>query len=330
MIKEAATSLLRDPGHIPVLLDEILTALDLKDNETVVDGTFGGGGYSEAILKAAKVKLYSIDRDPEALLRGKAFSTVFGERFTLIEGCFGDMVSLLAKQGVQKVDAIVLDIGVSSFQIDEADRGFSFMVDGPLDMRMSKVGETAADVVNTYDEEAIANILYEFGEEHKSRYVARAIVKARDDAPFETTLQLAEVIKTAIKAPQKKGKKFTHPATKSFQALRIYVNDELGELTRALDAAEALLKPGGRLVVVSFHSLEDRIVKKFMIDRAGLAPSGSRHVPQLLEDGPPPTFEMRKKSTIKPGDAEIMRNPRARSSRLRVAVRTDAAHRGCV
>ena len=324
MSHEAAATLLRDPGHVPVLLDEIIHALDLSDNDIIVDGTFGGGGYSAAVLQSADVTLYGIDRDPTAAERGAAFTAAVGERFTLLQGCFGDMEALLADKGVTAVDAIVLDIGVSSFQIDQAERGFSFMKDGPLDMRMSRSGESAADVVNTYDEDDIANIIYKFGDEPKSRFIARAIVEAREEAPFTTTLQLAEVIRGAVHVSRKKGKKFTHPATKSFQALRIHVNDELGELDRALYAAERLLKTGGRLVVVSFHSLEDGLVKRFMIDRAGLKPSGSRHLPQHAEAGPPPTFALRKKSAIKPGDAEVERNPRARSSRLRVAIRTDA------
>lgn len=328
MTARADTSLSPNSGHIPVLLDEVLTALDASDGDIVVDGTFGAGGYSRAILDCADITLYGIDRDPAAIERAKAFKEFYGDRFSILEGCFGDMKSLLASAGVTHVDAIVLDIGVSSFQIDQAERGFSFQGDGPLDMRMSLKGETAADVVNNYGEEEIANIIYEFGEERKSRWIANAIVKARVETPFTKTSELASVVAKAIGFKRKKNGKSIHPATKTFQALRIHVNDELGELKRALKTSASLLKPGGRLVVVSFHSLEDRIVKNFMIEQSGLKSSGSRHLPQSMTAGPAPTFELKRKGAVKPSEDEISRNPRARSSRLRVAVRTEAAELG--
>ena len=312
-------------GHIPVLLDEVLSALSAKSGDVIVDGTFGAGGYSRAILDSADITLYGIDRDPAAIERARNFKETYGDRFSILEGCFGDMQSLLGDVGVAQVDGVVLDIGVSSFQIDEAERGFSFQSDGPLDMRMSLKGETAADVVNNYGEEEIANIIYEFGEERKSRWIANAIVKRRLETPFSKTSELAAVVAKAIGFKRKKNGKSIHPATKTFQALRIHVNDELGELKRALNASVLLLKPGGRLIVVSFHSLEDRIVKLFMIEQSGQKPSGSRHLPQAMTAGPAPTFKIEKKGAIKPSDDEIGRNPRARSSRLRVAVRTEAA-----
>lgn len=311
--------------HIPVLLDEVLNTLAAKSGDVIVDGTFGAGGYSRAILDSTDVKLFGIDRDPAAIERAKAFKDFYGDRFSILQGRFGDMQALLASAGLDHVDGIVLDIGVSSFQINEAERGFSFQGDGPLDMRMSLEGETAADVVNTYGEEEIANIIYEYGEERKSRWIANAIVKERLENPFTKTSELAAVVVKTLGFKRKKNGKSIHPATKTFQALRIHVNDELGELKRALKASVALLKPGGRLVVVSFHSLEDRIVKNFMIEQSGQKSSGSRHLPQSMEAGPAPTFEIKKKGAVKPSDDEISRNPRSRSSRLRVAVRTKVA-----
>ena len=219
----------------------------------------------------------------------------------------------------------MLDIGVSSFQIDEAERGFSFQEDGPLDMRMARSGESAADVVNTYDEERLANIIYEYGEERKSRRIAAAIAKDRTDKPFVRTKDLASLIERILgRPPVKKGQRSVHPATRTFQALRIHVNDELGELKRGLLGAEAILKPEGRLVVVSFHSLEDRIVKNFMAERSGRAAGGSRHLPGPVDMGPKPSFALQTRGAVKPGEDEMARNPRSRSSRLRAAIRTDA------
>jgi 16S rRNA (cytosine1402-N4)-methyltransferase len=318
-----------DPGHVPVLLDEVVAALAPKAGETYVDGTFGAGGYSRAVLEAADCRVIATDRDPDAIARAAAFKAWYGDRFDILEGCFGDMESLLASAGEGAVHGVMLDIGVSSFQLDEAERGFSFMGDGPLDMRMSGAGESAADVVNTYGEEALANIIYAYGEERKSRRIAAAIVKDRAAEPFTRTSQLAGMIERVIgRPPVRKGQKAVHPATRTFQALRIHVNDELGELRRGLVGAEAVLAPAGRLVVVSFHSLEDRIVKTFMAGRAGQAPSGTRHLPGPVGAGPAPTFELKTKGAVKPGTAEQEANPRARSSRLRAAVRTAAPAQG--
>ena len=317
--------------HIPVLLNEIVTALEPRDGDVYVDGTFGAGGYSRAILEAADCKVIAIDRDPDAIKRAAGFAAEFPERFQILQGCFGDMASLLEQGGVGSVDGVMLDIGVSSFQIDEAARGFSFREEGPLDMRMAQSGESAADVVNTYDEAELANIIYQFGEERKSRRIASAIVKRRVDEPFETTKQLADLVEKVLgRAPRKKGKKQVHPATRTFQALRIYVNDELGELRRGLEGAEAMLGESGRLVVVAFHSLEDRIVKKFMAERGGRVSSGSRHVPGPAEAGPLPSFHLKVKGAVKPGEAELATNVRARSARLRVAMRTGAKAWGAV
>lgn len=314
------------PGHVPVLLNEVVAALSPVAGEVYVDGTFGAGGYTRAVLDAADCRVVAIDRDPDAIARAAAFKAHYGDRFDILEGCFGDMESLLAGAGVAPVDGVMLDIGVSSFQLDEAERGFSFMGDGPLDMRMSMSGESAADVVNGYGEEDLANLIYEYGEERKSRRIAAAIVKDRAETPFERTKQLADMIGRVIgRQPQRKGQKSVHPATRTFQALRIHVNDELGELRRGLAGAEASLRAGGRLVVVSFHSLEDRIVKNFMLERSGAAPVGSRHLPGPVTAGPAASFNLRNKGAVKPGGAELDVNPRARSSRLRSAIRTEAA-----
>ncbi|WP_308909337.1 16S rRNA (cytosine(1402)-N(4))-methyltransferase RsmH [Pseudokordiimonas caeni] len=311
-------------GHIPVMLDEVVVAVAPEAGDVIVDGTFGAGGYSRAILEAADCRVYGIDRDPDAVKRAEAFGAGFGGRFRMLEGCFGDMDALVREAGEGSADAVVLDIGVSSFQLDEAERGFSFREDGPLDMRMAKAGESAADVVNTYEAGELADIIYQYGEERMSRRIAAAIVAARAEKPFTRTGELANLVERVIgRPPVKPGKKATHPATRTFQALRIHVNDELGELTRGLEGAEKLLAEGGRLVVVTFHSLEDRIVKEFMAERSGRVPSGSRHLPGAIEKGPAPTFRLDRKSAVKPTDAECARNPRARSAKLRVAVRTD-------
>ncbi len=311
--------------HIPVLLTEIITALDPKDGETYLDGTFGAGGYARAVLEAADCTVIGIDRDPDAIKRAEKFAAEFPGRFQILEGCFGDMADLLTTAGITSLDGVMLDIGVSSFQVDEAERGFSFREEGPLDMRMAQSGESAADVVNTYSEEDIANIIYQFGEERKSRRIAAAIVRARADAPFKTTKQLADLVEGVLgRAPRKKGKKQVHPATRTFQALRIYVNDELGELRRGLAGAETLLRAGGRLVVVAFHSLEDRIVKKFMAERGGRVSAGSRHLPGPVDTGPLPSFQLKVKGAVKPGEGELATNVRARSARLRAANRTEA------
>lgn len=310
--------------HKPVLLDEVIAALNPRADAIYIDGTFGGGGYSRALLEAAPCRVMGIDRDPDACTRGDALSAEFDGRLTILCGCFGDMGSLLADRGINAVDGITLDLGVSSFQIDQAERGFSFRQDGPLDMRMSHDGPSAAYVVNGAPEETLADIIYRYGEERRSRRIARAIVAARSESPITRTEQLANIVRPCYPAPRKAAADNIDPATRTFQALRIYVNDELGELTRGLDAAEALLTQGGRLAVVSFHSLEDRIVKTFLRDRSGRTPNASRHAPDHPSDSPAPTFSSLERRAIKPQAAEINLNPRARSARLRTAERTAA------
>ena len=296
-------------SHVPVLLDEVMAALALTDGAVLVDGTFGAGGYSRAAL-AAGARVYAFDRDPAAV--GEAFTD---PRLTLIEARFGAMDATLAARGVAQVDAVTLDIGVSSMQLDQAERGFSFMADGPLDMRMGGDGPTAADFVNAADEGVIADVIYTLGDEPKARRIARAIVA---DRPLTRTSELARLVRSVC-GPQPGGK---DPSTRTFQALRIHVNDELGELDAGLAAAERLLRPGGRLAVVSFHSLEDRAVKTFLRERSGGTPAGSRHLPPQLA-GRAPSFA-RPAKAVRPSDAETRRNPRARSATLRAAVRTTA------
>ena len=305
--------------HIPVLLNEMVDALAPRDGGIYLDGTFGRGGYSRAILQAADCEVWAIDRDPSAIEQARAVEAEFPGRFTILCGKFGDMEDLLAGAGVDSLDGVVLDIGVSSPQIDTAERGFSFRLPGPLDMRMGDEGPTAADIVNGWDEEKLARLIRDFGEEHRARQVARAIIRARDVGPITTTTQLADIVRSVVR----KAKDGLDPATRTFQALRIQVNDELGQLDRALSAAERLLRPDGRLVVVAFHSLEDKRVKAFLSARSG-AKGISRHLPGPAPDAPKSTFTLAKRGTIKPSEAEMRANPRCRSSRLRVAVRTDA------
>lgn len=308
-------------GHIPVLLAEVLQALAPRDGGIYLDGTFGGGGYARAILERAACTLYAIDRDPEAIARGAALAARFPGRLHLLHGSFADMVALLAEAGVRRLDGVVLDLGVSSFQLDDPARGFSFRADGPLDMRMGRAGPSAADLVNTLPEAALADLLYQLGEERASRRVARAIVTARAEAPITGTLRLAQVIR-AVLPPDRSGH---HPATRSFQALRIAVNDELGQIERALGEAAGLLAPGGRLVVVSFHSLEDRLVKRFMAEAAGRLPAPSRHDPAGLRPRAQASFRLLTGNAVQPGAAETAANPRARSARLRAIERLAAA-----
>ncbi|HEY6917231.1 MAG TPA: 16S rRNA (cytosine(1402)-N(4))-methyltransferase RsmH [Allosphingosinicella sp.] len=301
--------------HIPVLLDEVIAGLDPKEGEVHVDGTFGAGGYTRAILERG-AKVIAFDRDPDAIRDGQGLVAESGERLTLVPERFSRMRQALADRGVTEVDGVTLDIGVSSMQLDQAERGFSFQADGPLDMRMSQEGESAADFVNKADEGEIADVLYHYGEEPKSRRVARAIVAAR---PIERTGQLADVVRKAL--GHHPGMK-KDPATRTFQAIRIHLNQEMQELEEGLEAAEQVLKPGGRLAVVTFHSLEDRIVKRFLKARSGATSAGSRHLP-VAASGPEPTFDNVAKA-VRPGEAELNRNPRARSATLRVARRTAA------
>jgi 16S rRNA (cytosine1402-N4)-methyltransferase len=306
------------PTHVPVLLDEVISALAIAPGETHVDGTFGAGGYTRAMLEKGADHVYAFDRDPDAIREGEALAASSGGRLTLVPERFSRMRQALSVHGVDAVDGVALDIGVSSMQIDRAERGFSFQADGPLDMRMAQEGESAADFLNNAPEERIADILYHYGEEPKSRRIARAIVAAR---PIERTGQLAEIVRKAAgyHAGQKKD-----PATRTFQAIRIHLNEELDELEGGLAAAEQVLKPGGRLAVVTFHSLEDRLVKRFLKQRSGDVPAGSRHLPEQARDAPEPSFDSVAKP-VRAGEAEIKANPRARSATLRVARRTAAS-----
>ena len=302
--------------HVPVLLDEVMDNLAPVAGETLLDATFGGGGYAEAILQTGCI-LWAIDRDPDAIARGAAVAARHPGRLHLLQGGFGDMMRLLAEQGVTALDGVVLDLGLSSFQIDDPARGFSFRHDGPLDMRMSSDGPSAADLVAQLAEAELADTLYRLGEERLSRRIARAIVIARAQAPITTTLQLAEVIRAVVP----KDKSGIDPATRSFQALRIRVNDELGQIEQALAQAAELLAPGGRLVVVSFHSLEDRLVKRFMTEASGRLPSPSRHDPRGLLARDTAHFRLLTPRAVRPADAETRDNPRARSARLRAMTR---------
>jgi 16S rRNA (cytosine1402-N4)-methyltransferase len=299
--------------HVPVLRSEALGALGLKPGGVYVDGTFGAGGYASEILQSfPDIRVHAFDRDPDAISAGQIMSSEFGGRLNLIARNFSEM----AAAGLSDVDGVVLDIGVSSMQFDEALRGFSFRHDGPLDMRMSRDGRSAADVVNGETEERLADIIYHYGEERLSRPLARGIIAARDTGPIQSTRQLADIITRIVW--QRPGE--IHPATRTFQALRIYVNDELGELARALHAAERILKPGGRLSVVTFHSLEDRIVKQFIAARSGKV-GVSRHHPMQAAAT---TFETAGRWPVTPEADEIAFNPRARSAKLRAASRTGA------
>jgi 16S rRNA (cytosine1402-N4)-methyltransferase len=306
--------------HAPVLLAEVLEALEPKPGDLVVDATFGAGGYTRAIL-AAGATVIALDRDPTVQPFADAVANDFPDRFRLVRTPFSGLAEAVADSGAARLDGVVFDIGVSSMQLDQAERGFSFMRDGPLDMRMSGEGESAADIVNTWEHGPLAHIFRLYGDERQSGRVATAILRRRAEQPFERTLDLAAVVEKALGG--RRGAPI-HPATRVFQALRIAVNDELGELRAGLEAAEATLSPGGRLAVVTFHSLEDRIVKAFLTERSGAAPGGSRHAPVAV-DTRKPSFVLKFKGAREATGAEREANPRARSAKLRAAVRTDAA-----
>jgi len=303
--------------HVPVLVNEVLAALSLHEGDTAVDGTFGAGGYTRAMLAAGAGQVIGFDRDPDAIAAAR---TLFPDpRLTLAEECFSQMDRILVERGIGLVDAIALDIGVSSMQLDRPERGFSFQGDGPLDMRMSQSGQTAAEFLNTAEEAEIARVLRDYGEEPRARAIARAIAAAR---PVERTAELAAIVRRA--AGFRPGQK-ADPATRTFQAIRIHLNAELEELEQGLEAAERALKPGGRLAVVTFHSLEDRIVKRFFRERSGGTPAGSRHRPAIV-DQLEPTFA-RVAKPVSASERELAANPRSRSARLRSAVRTSATPR---
>jgi 16S rRNA (cytosine1402-N4)-methyltransferase len=305
--------------HAPVLLAEVIEALAPRPGDLIIDATFGAGGYTRAIL-ATGAEVIALDRDPSVQSHADAVANDFPGAFQLVRTAFSGLSDAFADSGKSRLDGAVFDIGVSSMQLDEAERGFSFMRDGPLGLRMSSEGESAADIVNGWDHGPLAHILKQYGDERQSGRIATAILRRRVARPFTRTLDLADVVEKALGG--RRGAP-THPATRTFQALRIAVNDELGELTAGLEAAERTLSPGGRLAVVTFHSLEDRIVKAFLTERTGNAPGGSRHAPVAIETRKP-SFALQFKGAREAGDAELAANPRARSARLRAAIRTEA------
>jgi len=309
----------RGAAHTPVLVDAVLAALAPRDDAVYVDATFGSGGYSLALLRAARCRVIGIDRDPDAVRRGHELVEHLGGRLTIIEGRFGEMVRLLAPVIVGPIAGVTFDLGISSTQLDAPERGFSFRFDGPLDMRMSRQGASAADLIASLSERELAQLIREFGEERFAGRVARAITSARGRQPIRRTIELAEIVRAAVP----KSESGQDPATRTFQALRIAINDELGELDRGLVAAEQLLMHGGRLAVVSFHSLEDRRVKRFLQRRSEEAPRTSRHAPHPVR-GPGPSFKLLRRRAIRPDPAEIVRNPRSRAARLRAAERSMA------
>ncbi len=315
------------PAHVPAMLAEVTAAIAPRDGAIYVDGTFGAGGYSRALLETAMCSVCAIDRDPQAAAAAAALRAAHGKRFALIQGCFGHMDTLLAARGIADVDGIALDVGVSSMQIDRPERGFSFRGDGPLDMRMSGAGRSAADVVNDEPEAALAEIIRGLGEERWARRIARAIVRARGRGRITRTTELAEIVRAAARPGRGARQDAIDPATRTFQAIRVYVNDEIGELSRGLAAAETLLRPGGRLAVVTFHSLEDRTVKQFLLDRSAARARPSRHRPDHLDAGRGETFRLLSRRARRPSAAEIEANPRARSAKLRAAERTLAPAR---
>jgi 16S rRNA (cytosine1402-N4)-methyltransferase len=303
-------------GHVPVMLDEMLTGLAVHAGGAYVDGTFGAGGYSRAILAAGAGRVIGLDRDPAALDLGRALAAA-DARFTMTAGRFGDLSQHLATLAIDQIDGLVLDLGLSSRQLDDPARGFSFAADGPLDMRMDRAGPSAADLVNQADEQTLASIIHRYGEERAARRIARAIVARRGQGAITRTRELAELVAQAV---GRHGERID-PATRTFQALRIHVNDELGELERALAATDAVLRPGGRLVVIAFHSLEDRIVKQFLAARAAQQPRPSRHLPELPAARGPIVLRPLQRRPLRPSAAEVLANPRARSARLRAAER---------
>ncbi len=307
--------------HKPVMLAEMLEYLSPKDGETYIDGTFGRGGYSGEILKTAKCKVYAIDRDPDVKIFADELARESGGRIHLLLGQFSHMSEIMESVGVASVNGVVLDIGVSSMQLESAARGFSFMHDGPLDMRMGKTGKTAADLINSAEETELANIIYNYGGEKMSRHIARAITEARSKTKIKRTGELAEIVRSAVRRHHDK----IDPATRTFQAIRIWVNDELNELAQGLLAAERLLAPGGRLVVITFHSLEDKIVKDFLNIRAGKEESFSRYQPVPQKNVKPASFTILTKKSVKPSKHELQENIRARSAKLRAAERTSAS-----
>ena len=301
--------------HIPVMLNEVIKYLSPKNGEIYVDGTFGAGGYTKAILDSADCNVCSIDCDPNVIPKADILKKEYKERFRFLQGKFGQMDKLLEKEGISGVDGVVLDIGVSSMQVDEAERGFSFMREGPLDMRMNQNGIDAATFVNTTSEKELADTIYRYGGEKKSRYIAKAILNARAEKPIDTTTELAKIVRGAIHGKKEK----IDQATRTFQAIRIWINDELGELERALKAALKILNPGGRLIVVSFHSLEDSIIKSFFNEKSGKNSGFSRHVIVIEDEKKKMDLKLLSRKAVKPSDDEVNKNPRSRSAKLRAA-----------
>lgn len=307
--------------HVPVLLSETIDALAPRDNGTYIDGTFGAGSVTRALLESADCIVLAIDKDPDAIAGGQRAVANAGGRLTLVQGAFGELDKVAHVQELELIDGVTFDLGVSSMQLDEAERGFSFQSDGPLDMRMSQAGPSAADVVNSLDERDLAQVIYVLGDERKSRAIARAIVAAREDRAIERTGELADIVSGVLGRRHDDTK---HPATRTFQALRLYVNGELDELVNGLFAAERMLREGGRLAVVTFHSLEDRIVKRFLASRSGKTARPSRHAPVNVQNERQPSFQLLHRRAVGPGNEEVRRNPRARSARLRAGERTSA------